>query len=233
MLRKYLMFVIKEDSAIPHPGKHKIPDHLRREEIILEPDYIPEGSKKIGQAETEVLEYKPAELYFLKFIRPKYLLLEVDDTKSDIIIGGLPSLPIPKSMAGAGLLAQLVIEKFVDHIPLHRQMQRFERNGFKLPYSTLSDWMTTAAKIIAPLYEALVKETLSCKYLQADETVIPVLDKDKKGSTHRGYYWLYQDNINKLIIFDYQEGRSKEGPSFILKNFTGTLQTDGYAGCAT
>ncbi|SDF01071.1 Transposase [Chitinophaga filiformis] len=215
-------------TPVVHPGRAKLPEHLRREEIILEPDNIPEGSKKIGQLETEQLECIPAELYVKKYIRPKYLLPGGSETECDIIIADLPPQPIDKCIAGPGLLSQLIIDKYVDHLPLHRQMQRFERAGVKLPYSTISDWVAGASSLIRPLYDALVKQTLDSGYLQADETPCPVLDKEKKGKTHRGYYWLYQDCINRLVVFDYQEGRNKEGPSTMLENFKGILQTDGF-----
>jgi hypothetical protein len=146
-----------------------------------------------------------------------------------VLIGQLPCRPLEKAMAGEGLLAQIVIDKFVDHLPLHRQMQRFERSGVKLAYSTLTDWVSNTCELISPLFEALKKEVLASGYLHADETPIKVLDKDKKGQTHRGFYWVYQDSIAKTVLFDYQEGRGREGPSQILRNFQGYLQTDGYA----
>ncbi|GAA3935372.1 IS66 family transposase [Chitinophaga oryziterrae] len=211
-----------------HPGRSKLPEHLRREDIILEPDHLPAGSKRIGQVETEQLECIPAELYVKRYIRPKYLLPSTDTTESNIVIADLPGQPIDKCIAGPGLLSQLVIDKYVDHLPLHRQMQRFERAGVKLPYSTISDWVAGTSRLITPLYEILVKQTLASGYLQADETPCPVLDKDKNGKTHRGFYWIYQDCINKLVVFDYQEGRNKEGPSGMLEHFKGILQTDGY-----
>jgi hypothetical protein len=98
-----------------------------------------------------------------------------------------------------------------------------------LAYSTLTDWVSGTCELIAPLFEALKVEVLQSNYLHVDETPIKVLDKDKKGQTHRGYYWVYQDSINKTVFFDYQEGRGREGPLGILENFTGYLQTDGYA----
>ena len=132
-------------------------------------------------------------------------------------------------MAGPGLLAQIVIDKYVDHMPLYRQMQRFERTGLKLPYSTLTDWVSATCKLILPLYESLKAEVLKSNYLHADETPIKVLDKDKKAGTHRGYYWVYQDSIKKIVFFDYQESRGREGPTGILEDFEGYLQTDGYS----
>jgi transposase len=208
---------------------HTIPAHLRREDVIIEPVDIPEGSKHIGSAETEVLEYKPAEIYVVRYIRKKYLVPSLDETSSTIIIAPLPTLPVAKSMMGPGLLAQLVVDKICDHLPIHRLQQRFERDGVKLPYSTLSDGFAKVAQLITPIYDALVTKTLNAAYLQADETTVPVMDKDKKGRTHRGYYWLYQDSINKLVVFDYQPGRGREGPAEMLKNFYGTLQTDAYS----
>ncbi|UPK72622.1 IS66 family transposase [Chitinophaga filiformis] len=216
-------------EPVAHPGRNKLPDHLRREEIIIDPIDLPQGSKRIGQLETEVLEYKAAELYVKRYIRPKYLAPESNAAdSSQIITAPLPDMPLPKCIAGPGLLAQMIIDKFVDHLPLHRQMQRFERSGVKLPYSTLTDWVGAAANLITPLYGSLVDQVLNADYIQCDESPMPVLDKDKKGKTHRGFFWAYQDSINKLVVFDYQEGRNKYGPTQMLQKFKGTIQTDGY-----
>ena len=114
-------------------------------------------------------------------------------------------------------------------MPLYRQMQRFERGGVKLSYSTLSDWISSTCKLITPLYEALKAQVLQTTYLQVNETPIKVLDKDKKGASHRGYYWGYCSSAEKIVFFDYQPGRGQEGPMEILENFAGYLQTDGYA----
>ncbi|MBD0295237.1 MAG: IS66 family transposase, partial [Flavisolibacter sp.] len=83
-------------------------------------------------------------------------------------------------------------------------------------------------KLLTPLYEAHKKQLLQTKYLQADETPLKGLDKDKKGTTHRGYYWVYHNHVEKVVLFDYQMGRGREGPEGIVKEFTGYLQTDGY-----
>ena len=214
-----------QQKPLVHPGRMKLPDHLRREEIIIEPGDDISACKKMGEEITEVLEWEPGELFVKKYVRIKYS----KPGNEGVLIGKLPSRPLEKAMAGSGLLSQIVIDKYVDHLPLHRQMQRFERNGVKLPYSTLTDWVSSTCKLITPLYEALKKELLQCFYLHADETPIKVLDKDKKGQTHRGYYWVYQNSIDKIDLFNYQEGRGREGPMMILENFQGYLQTDGYS----
>ena len=213
-----------EQKPLQHPGRMKLPESLRREEIIIEPAEDITDCKKMGEEITEVLEYQPGELYVKQYKRFKY----AKPGNSGVVIGKLPARPIEKAMAGEGLLAQIVIDKYCDHLPLYRQMQRFERAGVKLSYSTLTDWVSDTCKLITPLFEALKTEVLKTNYVHADETPIKVLDKDKKDSTHRGYYWVYQNSIEKIVFFDYQEGRGREGPTEILRNFTGYLQTDGY-----
>jgi transposase len=189
----------------------------------LEPLDKTDGAKKIGEEVTEELDYIPGHFFVRRFVRPRYVL---DDT---IIIADLPSRPLPKAIAGAGLLAQIVIDKYGDHLPLHRQQQRFSRDGLNIPYSTITDWVGSTCTLITPLYEALKKKVLQSTYLHADETPLKVLDKDKKGSTPRGYYWVYHNSLDDLVFFDYQLGRGREGPQQILEGNTGYLQTDGYS----
>jgi transposase len=220
---------IKQQSTIDkkplqHAGRMKLPESLRREEIIIEPGCDITICKKIGEEITEVLEYAPGELYVKRYRRIKY----VQPSDNQIVIGELPARALDKVMAGEGLLAQIIIDKYVDHLPLYRQMQRFERTGVKLPYSTLTEWVSATCNLITPLYNALKKEILQTNYLHVDETPIKVMDKDKKGATHRGYYWVYQNSVHKLVFFDYQEGRGREGPMTILDNFQGYVQSDGY-----
>ena len=108
-----------ENKPLQHPGRMKLPESLRREEIIIEPQIDIAGCKKMGEEITEVLEYKPGELYVKQYKRIKY----AKPDNAGVIIGDLPSRPIEKAMAGEGLLAQIVIDKYVDHLPLHRQMR--------------------------------------------------------------------------------------------------------------
>ncbi len=216
--------VAVESKPVVHPGRMKLPEHLRREEITIEPDQDITGCKKIGEDITEMLEYEPGELFVKKYIRPKYARPQ----NSGVVMGALPVRPLEKAMAGEGLLAQIIIDKYVDHLPLHRQMQRFERSGVKLAYSTITDWVSNTCQLITPLFEALKAEVLQAGYLHVDETPIRVMSKEKKGETCRGFYWVYQDSKSKLVFFDYQEGRGREGPVEILANFKGYLQSDGF-----
>lgn len=215
----------KSDSEKVQTGRMLLPASLPREQIIIEPKEDVTGWKKIGQEITEELERIPGKLFVRQYIRNKY----VKPSGETIVIGELPARPIEKGIAGPGLLAQIVIDKYVDHLPVYRQVQRFEREGMKLPISTLADWIGATCALLEPLYEAHRKKVLSNDYLQADETPIKVLDKAKRGTTHRGYHWVYHAPLSRLVLFDYREGRGREGPQECLQNFKGYLQTDGYA----
>ncbi len=206
----------------------ELPAHLPRRIEVIEPENLPENAKKIGESITEVLEYDPATLYVRSIVRPKYIVSS-DDEHTQITIADLPSLPIPKGNAGVSLLVYILISKFVDHLPFYRIIQMFKRQNVTIAESTVNGWFNASCKLLVPLYEVLKQVILLSNYLQADETPISVLTQDKTGATHKGYHWVYHDPVNKLVLFDYQKTRSREGPNGILKSFVGNLQTDGYA----
>lgn len=210
-----------------HPGRMKLPEHLRRETIILQPDTDVTGLKKIGEEITEVLEWVPGELYVKQFIRPKYVS-PLTSTESTVLTASLPGRMMQKCMAGEALVAQITVDKYVDHMPLHRQLQRFQRAGVTIAQSTINDWVKAVLVQLIALYEVHQRQVLGCGYLQVDETGINVLDEDKKGATHQGWYWVYHSTQHKLVLFDYQPGRGREGPAEMLKGFGGYLQNDGY-----
>lgn len=213
----------EQEKPVGH-GRMALPSHLPRIEHIIEPADKIEGAKKIGEEITEVLEYKPGKLYVNRYIRPKYVM---PDNKS-IVIGELPSMPIPKGNAGPGLLAHITVSKFIDHLPFYRQVQQFKREEVQLSESTLNGWFSAGCNLIEPLFEKHKKIVQGVSYLMADETPIPVLTKDKPGATHKGYLWAYYSPVERLVLFDYQKTRSREGPLEFLKDFRGILQTDGY-----
>lgn len=212
---------IKENK---HKGRLPLPKHLPRIEHILEPAEPTEGLVVIGKEITEELEYTPGKFFVNRYIRPKYAL----SGKEGVLIASLPSRPIDKGIAGPGLLAGILIEKYVDHLPLHRQLQRFKREQINIAPSTIGDWVKYSCELLTPLYDTLKKQVLTSGYIMADETPIKVLDKDKDTGIHQGYYWVYRAVKEKRILFDYRQGRGREGPRDILKHYKGYLQTDGY-----
>lgn len=205
-----------------------LPAHLPREVHIIEPTEDVSGMIKIGEEITEVLEIKPGYPYVMRFVRPKFVRTEPQEGLPTVVIGQLPARIIDKGIAGPGTLAQVMIDKYVDHLPLYRQLERFKRMGVPINMSTIAGWTKRCCVELTPLYELLKKEMLKNGYLQVDETHINVLDKTKKGKTHLGYYWVYRSPDTGLVFFDYTPGRSARGPTGILTDFKGYLQTDGY-----
>lgn len=209
-----------------HPGRHGIPEHLPVREVVVEPEADTTGLKQIGQEITETLEYTPASLVKKRTIRPKYAKSE----GQGVLIAPLPSRPLDKCIAEASLLAHILVSKYVDHLPFYRQIQIFKRDfGWVLAPSTISDWMSRCCVLLEALYKVLKQKILESGYIQVDESPIKVLDKDKKGSTHQGYQWVYHDPVSKRVLFDYRKGRGQHGPKELLSDYQGYLQCDGYS----
>ncbi len=227
------------------------PTDLPRVEVVLHPhpnieELQQQGYSQIGQEVTEVLEITPATFFVKRIIRTKWALKSAvikethpDDTlPPGVIMAPIPSRTVAKGLLGGSLLAHLIISKYTDHLPLHRQIKIFERSSIRLAASTLSDNVAAVCRLLEPLYNCLKREVLKNLYLQADETgpadqivhlrSIRVLDSEKKGASHSGFFWTYHAPTSKLVLFDYQKGRGQEGPKEILKDFEGVLQTDGY-----
>lgn len=218
----------REKASKKHQGRMALPSHLAVNEIILEPIENIEGMKCIGQEITDELEYTPAKLFINRYIRNKYVAPVDEKGNQQVKIASLDFRPIPKCIAGTHLLTQIITDKFVDHLPLYRQIQRFSREGVDIPSSTVDSWVRLVSQLLRPLYECHRQHTLKNGYLQADESPIKVQDTDKKGATHTGFMWVYHAPIPKSVYFDYRKGRGSEGPLEMLNDFEGYLQTDGY-----
>src|SRR5690606_23854226 len=158
-----------------HPGRTELPEHLPVVEVIIEPEEDTTGMKRIGEEITDTLEYTPASLVKKRTIRPKYARPDGEG----VVIGKLPSRPLPKAIAEASLLAYIMVSKFVDHLPFYRQIQRFKRDyRWKPGDSTINEWFVAVCTLLHPLYEKLREVALGSGYLQVDESPIKVLDQD-------------------------------------------------------
>lgn len=208
-----------------YPVRKPLPDHLERREEIIEPSSLPEGSRYIGDEVTEILEFIPGHLYVRRIVRRKYALAGGDG----VVIGELPSVPLPKSNAGASLLADLLVGKYQDHQPLHRQIDILRRSGVSLSPSTVNNWVASAATLLEPLYQKLRERVLGCDYIQVDESIIPVMDKDKPGAARKGYHWVVRSPEEGCLFFHYDRGsRAGRVAVELLKDFRGAVQSDGY-----
>ncbi len=207
-----------------HPGRNPIPGHLPREITVLEPAEDVTGLTLIGQDITEQLDYTAGKLIVRQFIRPKY----ARPKGAGIVTADLPEFPITKGIVGSGLLTQLIISKFVDGLPIYRQVEIFKRQGVTLSTATIAGWIRAATELLFPLYGNLQKQVLSSLFAQVDETRLQVLDRLIKGKSVRGWIWAYHSPTKRLVMFDYAQGRGKENPVKHLQHFQGYLQTDGY-----
>lgn len=206
-----------------------LPETLEREEVIIDPVGDLSAYQIIGEEVTEVLVVVPTTFKVKRIIRRKWALKSNHSLESKgVLIAPIPSRTVKRGLFDESVLAQLLISKYIDHLPLYRQKKIFERQGIKIPASTLTDNTAAACQILKPIYNALRREILANLYLQADETGIKVLESEKKNACHLGYYWAYHAPVDGLVLFDYQPGRGQDGPKKLLKDFTGVLQTDAY-----
>ena len=143
--------------------------------------------------------------------------------------GAAPAPVIAGTQIGPGLLAHILVNKFVDHLPYYRQMQIFEREGVCLPDKTLSRYGLKLGELLEPVSKAIKVAILESGYAQADETRMDVLDHEKSSNTHRGHLWVLNQPHLKLTYFEYHQGRNKDAASSLLGEYSQVLQTDALA----
>jgi transposase len=226
----------KPEKEKKQPIRLPLPDDLRREEEIIEPEGIDENWVRIGEEITEILEHKPGELYVRRIVRPKYALKkalqqqneENEEPSENIKIGTLPLLPLPRSNAGPSLLAELLIGKYMYHLPFHRQLAIFKQNGIPVPASTVNGWFKNGSDLLRALYDRLKELVLATDYIQVDESTVPVID-NKKHRTVKAYLWVVRSVMKNLVFFHYDRGsRAQKVVIDLLKDYQGAVQTDGY-----
>ena len=230
---------IKEYKVKVVPKKEKkkavrkpLPEHLERKEEHIYPNNIDVDSKEwveLSPEVTEILEHVPGHFYVRRIIRHVYAIKEKMATTEKQVVGAcLPELPIAKSYAGSSLLAELKINKYVNHLPFYRQLQMFKQSGVSLPASTVNDWFKETADLLRPLYYRLREKVLSTDYIQVDETTIPIINNEK-SKTVKGYLWMARSVMEEMVFFHYDNGsRAQKVVIDLLKNYQGSLQTDGY-----
>ena len=188
-------------------------------------------------AVTKVVKHKPGMLYVKEIIRPKYALK--DSTRlppagqKGVEIAPMPLMPVDKCIADTSLLAEILLQKYEYHVPFYRQIQQYRHLGMKgLTESTLDGWFKKTVELLRPLYEELKREVFSCDYVQADETTVPVVNREKHRADEK-YLWMVRSVMEKLVIFHYDKGSRAGAVIESLADqyhFRGYLQCDGFAG---
>lgn len=215
-------------------SRQTLPEHLKREPIVHD---VPETEKrcaccrkplvKIGQDESEQLEYTPSQLKVLKHVRPKYAC--PDECEETGVVQALPATgPIEKGLPGPGLLAHVCVSKFDDHLPFYRQQEIFARQGVHIARSTQCDWIAAAAELLGPLVLLMRRRVLVSKKVHTDDIPVPVQD-DTREHTREARLWVYMgDEGNPYLVFEYSPNHSEKYPIEFLKDFLGFLQCDAY-----
>jgi transposase len=183
--------------------------------------------QEIGVEVTQQYDYQPAEVFVVEHQRVKYACRQCQE---QVVIAPKPAQPIDRGLPGPGLLAQILMDKYQDHLPLYRTEQRFARLGVTLPRSTLCDWMAACATLLTPLYQLLVQLVLASKAVHTDDTTVPVQDPSQP-KLRTGRLWVYLgDAEHPGVVFDYTATHARDGPTTFLKHFQGYLQADAYGG---
>ena len=224
----------KKRRAAPH-GRKPLPLDLPR----VEEKHQVEGDERhcehcgvdrvcIGHEASEVLEFEPARLFVRSIMREK-LACPNTDCEGGVVVAPAPLKVIDKGLPGPGLLADIVVNKYKDHLPLYRQQQRYARLGVDLSRSTLGAWVAAAADLLSPLAERLGELALAAYLLQTDDTHLKVMDDRRKPAIKKGALWCYIGD-SLYVYFHYTPTREQKGPLAFLQARVGWLQADGYTG---
>ena len=221
----------ESDSKKRTAGRQPLPRHLKRERIVHDLadeekhcSVCRQDLRPIGEETSERYEFVPAQLTVVEDVCKKYACGCTVKTATK------PAQPIEKSTAGASLLAQVIVAKTADHLPLHRQQQIFERHGVDISRKTMGGWLAQCADLLKPLYSSSKQVLFESKVIGTDDTSVKVLDK-KLPFARTGRIWpYYGDSNHPVILYDYTQTRERRGPEEFLKGYRGYLQADAYGG---
>ena len=209
--------------------KPRMPDHLPIKEEVIEPEEVkarPQDYKQIGEEVTEELDVIPQQYFRRRIIRPKYTHKKQRELPP--VIAPLPARLIEGGYASAGLLTDITLKKYVDHLPLHRQERILKsRHGIDVSRQTMADWVRVVADWLKPIYNHLRSDLRGSGYMQVDETPIRYAAAPSGGSG-QGYFWVYYHPGGKNVLYEWHTSRAATCLEKMLDGFTGTIQCDGY-----
>lgn len=213
----------KGRQARPH-GRQRLPEHLPVERIeLLPPEAQDERATalvRIGEEVSETLEWRPASFVRLQIVRPKFAVK--GEPEQGITIADVPDSPVPRSLAGPGLLAHVLVSKYADHLPLHRLEKMFERWGLHLSRSTLCGWVESCADKLALVVGAMAKDALNAHCIAIDATGVLVQAKEK---CRRGHFWVLVADRDH-VLFRFTPHHNQDGPKEFLRGYKGYVQAD-------
>jgi transposase len=207
----------------------RLPENLPVVEEVIDPQPVkaaPEAWRCIGQEVSEQLDYEPARFLRRRLIRRRYVRRNAPELAP--VIAALPNRLLDRGLAAPGLLAQVIVSKYCDHLPLYRQEQIYaSRHGVHLPRQTLARWMGLAAEWLRPVYEQIRTGVMAGGYIQVDETPIEYLEPGN-GQTRQGYLWVCSAPAGD-VVFNWETSRAGRCLDNIVPvDFAGVIQCDGY-----
>ncbi|PYX55993.1 MAG: IS66 family transposase [Acidobacteria bacterium] len=214
-------------------GRKPLPASLERRRVVFDLEEAQrqcrdcqKSMQRIGEDVSERLEFVPASLHVIEEVRPKYACVR----GCGVVAAPKPAAAIEKGLPGPGLLAQVAVSKYGDHLPLYRLEGIFRRQGVELSRQTMCDWMGACAELVSPVRERMKQVMLTSKAVQTDDTPVPVLDAELTR-TRTGRIWTYVgDRNHPYIVYDYTGNRRGQGPAEFLRSYRGYLQADAYPG---
>jgi len=214
----------------PH-GRKPLPANLERRRVEIPPAATccagcAKDLVRIGEEITEELGYEPAKRFVTEYVRGKYACRDCEKVAET---APLPERAAERVRPGATVLADLVVKKYADHLPLARQEKILAREGIDISRSTLCDWAGLASRLLTPIGEEIRKDVLAGDVMHGDDTPIQVQENWSRGKTIQGRLWVYR-NLAGDTFFDYRRSRSREGPMEVLANWKGHFVCDAYAG---
>lgn len=207
--------------------------NLEVEEEIIYPDDINlDEYVEISKEVTDKVIFVPSRFYIHRIIRPRYVLksqLQIENPEQTAFhIAPVPDSPLSKCIASSSVLTEIIIQKFLYHMPFYRIINKFKELHFNISDSTIGDWYAAICTKMKPLYDLLKEEVFKSDYIQVDESTLRVIDNERKR-TLKGYVWVVRDAITGTAFFHYDNGsRSNNTALALLGNYRGTIQSDGY-----
>jgi len=208
----------------------RLPENLPVVEEVIDPEPVkaaPEDWRCIGQEVSEQLDYEPARFLRRRLVRRKFVHRRNQDHGP--VIADLPARLLHRGIAAPGLLAQIIVSKYCDHLPLYRQEQIYRsRHGVLLPRQTLVRWMELAADWLKPIYQQIRTGVMAGGYVQGDETPIEYLDPGH-GRTRKGFFWTFASPKGD-VVFQWETSRAAACLEKVVPiDFSGVIQCDGYS----
>lgn len=220
------------------PGRKPLPAYLPREQRIHD---LPENEKTcacghelthIKDETSEQLEIIPAKVYVIEHVRKKYACRHCEET---IKTSPMPTQPIPRSIAAPGLLSHVLVSKYQDHLPLHRQEQMLRRIGIDIPRSTLCLWVIRSAELLKPMMDIIQRQIMQYDVAYSDETTVQVLKDPNKCAANKKYMWIFAGGSPDKFAFYYQyhHSRAHDVAAEFFDGYKGYIHCDGFPGYDT